>query len=105
MSATAAPASIRPEDFDYIATLVRREAAIVLEPGKEYLAENRLHPVALTEPLQDALLERWRVEVPIPAWPARPRRLVRVSAQLYNHPEQYVRLGRALVAALAEERA
>jgi len=38
--------AISPADFDYIATLVRREAAIVLEPGKEYLAENRLHPVA-----------------------------------------------------------
>lgn len=57
-----------------------------------------------TEPLQDALLERWRIEVPVFAWPARPRRLVRVSAQRYNHPGQYERLGRALVTLLAEER-
>lgn len=64
-----------------------------------------LHPVALTEPLQDALLERWRLEVPIVGWPARPKRLVRISAQLYNHPEQYARLARALRAALDEERA
>jgi chemotaxis protein methyltransferase CheR len=33
-------------DFTYIADLVRRESAIVLEPGKEYLVESRLLPVA-----------------------------------------------------------
>ncbi len=37
---------ITASDFDFIRDLVRREAAIVLEPGKEYLAQNRLHPVA-----------------------------------------------------------
>lgn len=38
--------AITATDFDYIRALVREEAAIVLEPGKEYLAENRLQPVA-----------------------------------------------------------
>jgi chemotaxis protein methyltransferase CheR len=33
-------------DFSYVSTLVRREAAIVLAPGKEYLVEARLIPVA-----------------------------------------------------------
>ena len=33
-------------DFAYVSTLVRREAAIVLLPGKEYLVEARLLPVA-----------------------------------------------------------
>ena len=33
-------------DFEYVAQLVRREAAIVLAPGKEYLVEARLLPVA-----------------------------------------------------------
>ena len=33
-------------DFTYVADLVRREAAIVLAPGKEYLVEARLLPVA-----------------------------------------------------------
>jgi chemotaxis protein methyltransferase CheR len=33
-------------DFDWLCDLVRRESAIVLEPGKEYLAESRLHPIA-----------------------------------------------------------
>ncbi|MDY7101966.1 MAG: protein-glutamate O-methyltransferase CheR [Actinomycetota bacterium] len=33
-------------DFDFICRLVRERAAIVLEPGKEYLAQSRLEPVA-----------------------------------------------------------
>jgi chemotaxis protein methyltransferase CheR len=33
-------------DFAYVAGLVRRESAIVLTPGKEYLVEARLLPVA-----------------------------------------------------------
>jgi chemotaxis protein methyltransferase CheR len=38
--------TIATADFAYIADLVRRESAIVLEPGKEYLVESRLLPVA-----------------------------------------------------------
>jgi chemotaxis protein methyltransferase CheR len=33
-------------EFGYISTLVRQESAIVLEPGKEYLVEARLMPLA-----------------------------------------------------------
>jgi chemotaxis protein methyltransferase CheR len=33
-------------DFDWLCGMIRRESAIVLEPGKEYLAESRLHPIA-----------------------------------------------------------
>jgi chemotaxis protein methyltransferase CheR len=33
------------QDFDYIRDLVRDRAAIILEPGKEYLAVTRLDPV------------------------------------------------------------
>jgi chemotaxis protein methyltransferase CheR len=36
-------------EFDYIRKLVRERSAIVLEPGKEYLAESRLMPVAREE--------------------------------------------------------
>lgn len=36
-------------DFDYICKLVRDRSAIVLEPGKEYLAESRLLPLARSE--------------------------------------------------------
>lgn len=38
--------SLTPRSFTYVADLVRREAAIVLEPGKEYLVEARLQPLA-----------------------------------------------------------
>ena len=40
---------ISKTDFDYIAQLARSQAAIVLEPGKEYLVENRLTPLAEQE--------------------------------------------------------
>ncbi len=34
------------QDFDFVCRLVRDRSAIVLEPGKEYLVEGRLAPVA-----------------------------------------------------------
>lgn len=50
-------------DFRYICDVVRREAAIVLEPGKEYLVENRLQPVAKRHGLADVteLVGRLRI--------------------------------------------
>jgi chemotaxis protein methyltransferase CheR len=51
-------------EFDYIRKLVRERSAIVLEPGKEYLAESRLMPVARAvgcETLQD-LVDKIRAD-------------------------------------------
>ena len=48
------------------------------------------------DPLQGRLFDAWGIEVPIMRWPAPPRRLVRVSAQLYNRLPQYARLAEAL---------
>ena len=48
------------------------------------------------DPLQRTLRERFGIEVPIIAWPAPPRRLIRISAQLYNRIEQYETLAGAL---------
>lgn len=48
------------------------------------------------DPLQDVLFERFKIEVPVVPWPHPPKRLLRVSAQLYNTPEEYVRLADAL---------
>jgi chemotaxis protein methyltransferase CheR len=38
--------SLTQAEFSFVSTLVRREASIVLAPGKEYLVEARLIPVA-----------------------------------------------------------
>ncbi len=46
--------------------------------------------------LQDRLLKDYRIEVPVIAWPTAPKRLVRISAQLYNSPWQFVALAEAL---------
>jgi isopenicillin-N epimerase len=49
-----------------------------------------------TDPLQDKLLSEYSIEVPVIPWPAPPKRLLRISAQLYNSLPQYERLGQAL---------
>jgi isopenicillin-N epimerase len=56
------------------------------------------------DPLQQRLFDGWGVEVPVISWPAPPQRLVRVSAQLYNERDHYVRLADALRKELADER-
>jgi len=55
------------------------------------------------DPLQPRLFDAWGIEVPIMSFPSAPRRLARVSAQLYNDRAQYVRLAEALRKELADE--
>ncbi|MCZ7527731.1 MAG: protein-glutamate O-methyltransferase CheR [Acidimicrobiia bacterium] len=43
---------ITTAEFDYIRELVRNRSAIVLDPGKEYLVESRLVPLARSEGLE-----------------------------------------------------
>ncbi len=40
---------ISAEEFKFVSDFIRAEAAIVLEPGKEYLVETRLGPVAFQQ--------------------------------------------------------
>ncbi len=47
-------------------------------------------------PLQDLLRVKHGIEVPIMPWPAPPKRLLRISAQLYNPLPQYQLLAAAL---------
>lgn len=54
--------ALTPQAFQFVADLVRREAAIVLEAGKEYLVESRLAPVARKNEFAtlDAFLDHMR---------------------------------------------
>lgn len=54
------------------------------------------------DPLQEFLLARHRIEVPVWTWPAEPSRILRVSAQAYNAPEEYARLAAALAGILRD---
>ena len=45
--------TITAEEFDYVATLVRKRSAIHLTTGKEYLVESRLAPLARSAGLND----------------------------------------------------
>jgi isopenicillin-N epimerase len=57
------------------------------------------------DPIQRRLFDGWGIEVPVMSWPAAPRRLVRISAQLYNRIDHYATLADALGKELADERA
>jgi len=67
-------------------------ASIPLPPGSDASPASPLY----ADPLQQELLDRWKIEVPVIPWPAPPRRLIRISAQLYNGTEQYDSLATAL---------
>lgn len=53
-------------------------------------------PSLYGDALQDELLERFKIEVPIAPWPNAPHRVLRVSAQVYNQEHEYEQLARAL---------
>ena len=78
--------------------MVGSMAALPLPPGAPGSTTSALY----TDELQSALLRRFQIEVPTIPWPAPPARLVRISAQVYNRPEQYRRLAAALVELLAD---
>ena len=57
-----------------------------------------------TDPLQDALLFEFKIEVPIMPWPRPPNRVLRVSAQLYNEERDYEKVADAVTLLLQRER-
>jgi len=65
-------------------------AAMPLPDGKPFV------PSLYGEPLQDALFFEHAIEVPIHPWPQQPKRVLRISAQLYNTIENYEKLAKAL---------
>lgn len=67
-------------------------AAMPLPDGTESTA-----PSLYGDPLQDRLLFEHRIEVPFVPWPHPPKRVLRVSAQLYNSMHDYEALAAALL--------
>ena len=67
-------------------------ASVPLPPGTDAPLASPLY----ADPLQQELLDRWKIEVPVIPWPAPPQRLIRISAQLYNSQNQYDSLASAL---------
>ena len=76
-------------------TMLGSLASVILPDGASEVFWNR------PDPLQARLFEQWRIEVPLMSWPAPPRRLIRISAQLYNARAQFARLADALGKELA----
>lgn len=68
-------------------------ASVILLPSP---APARTQSPLYLDPLQDELLEKHGIELPIIPWPRPPGRLLRVSAQLYNYLPQYERLAAVL---------
>ena len=60
--------------------------------------------IARFDPLQSALLEQYRIEVPVVRWGTPARRWFRISAHAYNSPDDYERLADALAAAAKSAR-
>jgi isopenicillin-N epimerase len=55
------------------------------------------HSLFGNDPLQDVLFDKYQIEVPIVLWPSWPKRVIRVSAQVYNEAAEYEKLAEALV--------
>jgi isopenicillin-N epimerase len=79
-------------------SMIGSMAAVPLPDGKATVA-----PSLYGDPLQEVLQKTWHVEVPIVPWPAPPRRLVRVSAQVYDTKDEYVYLAEKLDHELGRE--
>jgi len=88
----AALGVVAPAPDDMLGSL----AALPLPDGSDAPPRSALY----ADPLQVELFERHRIEVPIPPWPAPPRRLIRVSAQIYNRLSDYQALADALTSLL-----
>lgn len=78
------------------ASMLGSLAAVPLPPGGDAL----VGPLGL-DPLQHALFERHRIEVPVMRWATPKLRLLRISPQIYQSREQHEYLAAAVAAELA----
>jgi isopenicillin-N epimerase len=65
-------------------------------PLPDARANERPGPPHYIDKLQDDLLLKHNIEVPVIAWPSFPKRLLRISAQLYNEISDYEKLAEVL---------
>lgn len=79
--------------------LIGSLASIPLAPGRDTTPPKS--PLYL-DPLQERLMRKRRIEVPVIPWPKPPARILRVSAQLYNSLADYELLSEILPGALKE---
>lgn len=77
--------------------------SMVSIPISDPAADLMSRPTEYDDALQDALYHNHRIVAPIWRLASDNSRIVRISAQLYNTPEQFERLGNALVKELAAE--
>jgi isopenicillin-N epimerase len=77
--------------------------AMASVPLPDSQAEKKPVPPLYIDPLQDRLLFEHKVEVPVIPWPHFPKRLLRISAQLYNDLSDYQALSTALKTLLNAE--
>lgn len=82
----------KPAPDDMLASM----AAVPLPDGTQSSA-----PSLYGDPLQDELLFAHGIEVPIVPWPHPPKRVLRVSAQLYNEIGDYEKLAALLLHSFA----
>ena len=75
-------------------------AAVPLPVGGGPSAATTMSQFRPVDSLQSALFDDYKIEVPVMTWPRAPHRLLRISAQIYNHADDYQRLGAALRALL-----
>jgi isopenicillin-N epimerase len=76
-------------------------ASVPIQDGEE--GKLPMSPL-YADPLQELLRQKYRIEVPVIPWPAPPKRLLRISAQLYNSLPQYELLAHALKKVLRARR-
>ena len=58
--------------------------------------EEPYHSLRYLDYWQKPLIEKHHIEVPVITWPSHPKRVVRISAQVYNSLSQYKKLGKVL---------
>ncbi|MBS0189891.1 MAG: aminotransferase class V-fold PLP-dependent enzyme [Phycisphaerales bacterium] len=71
--------------------------------GPSYPASTRPASRRYGDTIQERLIDRWRIQVPIMSVPGTPQRVLRISSHLHNSPAQYEYLLTALRQELAAE--